>query len=129
MDKAYRTRENQRFCKSKNIAMVGPKLGRPLKDVDAKERDSWINESGERNEVESKFGITKRRYGLDLIMYKLQETSETEIMMQFMVMNAAHRIRVADKLKSQEAETVQKPLIWQFATSISNIQYNLCPAY
>jgi len=76
-DKAYRTRENLRFCKSKNIAMIGPKLGRPAKAVDAKERDKWIEESGERNEVESKFGITKRRYGLDLIMCKLQETSET----------------------------------------------------
>jgi len=98
--------------------MIGPKLGRPRKDV-----------AGERNEVESKFGITKRRYGLALIMCKLQETSETEIMMQFMVMNAAHRIRVADKLKRQQTETVQKPSIWQFTTSISKIQFKLCPAY
>jgi hypothetical protein len=45
--------------------MIGPKLGRPRKDVDAKERDSWIKESGERNEVEAKFGVAKRRYGLD----------------------------------------------------------------
>jgi hypothetical protein len=47
--------------------------------------------------VESKFGVSKRRYGLDLIMCKLQETSETEIMFQFMVMNAAHGIRTEKK--------------------------------
>lgn len=127
-DKAYRTQENQRFCKSTNIAMIGPKLGRPAKAVNAKERDSWIKVSGERNEVESKFGITNRRYGLDLIMCKLQETRETEIMMQFMVMNSAHRIRVADK-KKQQIETVQKTSIWQFTTSNSRIQFNFCSAY
>jgi hypothetical protein len=62
-------------------------------------------------------------------MCKLQETSETEIMMQFMVMNAAHRIQVTDKPKRQQSEIVQKPSIWQFTTSISKIQYNRCPAY
>lgn len=79
--------------------------------------------------MESKFGVTKRRYGLDLIMCKLQETSETEIMIQFMVMNAAHRIRVADKMKKQQIESDQKTSIWQFTTSNSRIQYNRCPAY
>ena len=128
-DMAYRTHENHRFCKSKNIAMIGPKLGRPRKDVDAKERDSWIKESGERNEVEAKFGVAKRRYGLDLIMCKLQETSETEIMMQFMVMNATHRIRVTDKIKKQKTESVQKTSIWQFTTSDSRLQYNYCPSF
>lgn len=35
-------------------------------------------------------------------MFKLQETSETEILMQFMVMNEAHRIRIADKKKQKD---------------------------
>lgn len=109
--------------------MIGPKLGRPPKNVDARERESWIKESGERNEVESKFGVTKRRYGLDLTMCKLQETSETEIMIQFLVMNAAHRMRVADRLKKQKADAVQKNSIWQFTTSNSRIQFNHCSDY
>jgi hypothetical protein len=128
-DKAYRTRENQRFCKSKHIAMIGPKLGRPPKNVDVKERDSWIKESGERNEVESKFGVSKRRYGLDLIMCKLQETSETEIMMQFMVMNAAHRIRVENKQKKQPIITEQKSSIWHFKASDLRVQTNRYMAF
>lgn len=127
-DKAYRTRENLRFCKDKKIAMIGPKLGRPAQNVDAQERNSWIKESGERNEVESKFGVTKRRYGLDLIMCKLQETSETEIMFQFTVMNATHRIRVADKIKKQKAKSAHILPIWQFTTSNSDHLINSCLA-
>jgi hypothetical protein len=103
-DKAYRTRENQRFCKEKNIAMMGPKLGRPPKIVDDKEKKRWVEESGERNEVEAKFGVAKRRYGLELIMCKLQDTSETEIIMQFMVMNASHMLRVMEHKKRQKAQ-------------------------
>jgi len=128
-DKAYQTREKLRFCKSKKIAMIGPKLGRPAKAVDAKERDKWIEESGERNEVESKFGITKRCYGLDLIMCKLQETSETEIMIQFMVMNAACRIRKMDNKKKRSVDTVQRPSIRLFTASKLPIQSNYCSAY
>ena len=107
--------------------LIGPKLDRPSKNVDAQERDSWIKESGERNEVKSKFGVTKRRYGLDLIMCKLQETSETEIMIQFLVMNAAHRMRVADRMKKQKVEAVQKHSIWQFTTSYLKHQISSCP--
>ena len=116
-DKVYRIRENLRFCKSKKITMIGPKLGRPAKAVDAMERDKWIEESGERNEVESKFGITRRRYGLDLIMCKLQETSETEIMIQFMVMTAACRIRKMGNKKKRSVDTVQRPSIRLFNAS------------
>ena len=37
--------------------------------------------------VEGKFGEAKRRYTLDRIGTKLEETSETSIMMVFLVMN------------------------------------------
>jgi hypothetical protein len=107
-DKAYRTQDNHRFCKEKHIAMIGPKLGRPPKDVDPRERDKWIKESGERNEVESKFGVSKRRYGLDLILCKLKETSETEIMLQFIVMNAEHRIRVEERKRRKRLQQAKK---------------------
>jgi len=79
--------------------------------------------------VESKFGITKRRYGLDLIMCKLQETSETKIMIQFMVMNAACRIRKMDNKKKRSVDTVQRPSIRQFTASKLPMQSNCCSAY
>jgi hypothetical protein len=62
------------------------------------------------------------------IMCKLQETSETEIMIQLLVMNAAHRLRVADnRMKKQKVEVVQKHSIWQFTTSNSKRQICSCP--
>ena len=39
------------------------------------------------NEVEGKFGEPKRKYGLDLIGSKLAETSESLIVLRFMIMN------------------------------------------
>jgi len=47
-----------------------------------------------RNAVEGKFGEGKRKYGLSRIAAKLKETSESAIMLQFLVMNLEHRLRV-----------------------------------
>jgi hypothetical protein len=103
--------------------MIGPKLGRPPKDVDPKERDRWIKESGERNEVEGKIGVSKRRYGLELIMCKLQETSETEIMMQFVVMNASHRIRTAETAKRTTIKE-KAGSVWHFNAELKQFEVN-----
>jgi IS5 family transposase len=76
-DKAYRTRENLQYCKERGIRMSGPKLGRPPKDK-ALYRQQLLEErleSGERSAIESVFGVGKRRYSLNLVMERLQETS------------------------------------------------------
>ncbi len=89
-DKIYRTRENLRFCKLCGIRLSGPSLGRPsfdeIKTLSSKRLDHKDN--SERNEIEGKFGFGKRKYGLDLITAKLAYTSEFEISMLFLVMNA-----------------------------------------
>jgi hypothetical protein len=92
-DKIYRTRENRTFCKKHNIRMSGPALGRPpkqtaenaqeLRDTKQQRRQDEID----RIPIEGKFGQGKRRFGLDLIMSKLPETSETTIAMTFIIMN------------------------------------------
>lgn len=92
-DKIYRTRENRKFCKKHNIRMSGPALGRPtkqtaentqgLRDTKQQRRQDEID----RIPIEGKFGQGKRRFGLDLIMSKLPETSETTIAMIFIIMN------------------------------------------
>ncbi|MED4901008.1 transposase, partial [Weizmannia sp. CD-2023] len=51
-------------------------------------------DASERNAVESKFGEGKRKYGLGLIRARLQETSETVVALQFLIMNLERKLRV-----------------------------------
>lgn len=93
-DRIYQTRENRKYCKELGIRLTGPALGRKKAgDTGAKEARQMYKDSCERNVVEGRNGNLKRRYGLDLIMSKLQETSETEAMLNILAMNADHRLR------------------------------------
>ena len=94
-DKAYRTRANLAYCAEHGIRMSGPALGRPPADkkVYAEQKEQERRESGERNAVEGKFGEGKRSYGLQRIRCHLEETSESEIVLIFMVMNLKKILR------------------------------------
>ena len=87
VDKIYRTRENRKYCQERGIRMSGPKLGRPRKNISNEDKKQAQKDEKIRNRIEGKFGQGKRRYGLNLIMAKLKETSETKIAMSFLVMN------------------------------------------
>jgi IS5 family transposase len=93
VDMIYRTRENRTYCKERQIRMSGPKLGRRLlvtetnKAVLRKQRRIELKDERIRNAVEGKFGQGKRRFGLGRIFEKLQKTSESAIMLGFLVMN------------------------------------------
>ena len=93
-DMIYRNRENRKFCRENGIRLSGPRLGRPRKDEQETDRTQAYNDSCERNMVESRNGISKRRYGLDLIMAYLPTTSETEAALAVLVMNVAYLLRV-----------------------------------
>ncbi|MHB8129180.1 MAG: transposase [Mobilitalea sp.] len=92
-DKIYRTRENLQYCQEYEIKLSGPKLGRPFKDNEKNKKILREQRTIERNDestriaVEGRFGEAKRRYTLDRISTKLKETSETSIMMVFLVIN------------------------------------------
>ncbi len=92
-DKIYRTRENLQYCKDKGIRLSGPKLGRPFQDTEKnRERLKEIRRQERMDErsripVEGKFGEAKRRYSLGRVMTRLKETSESSIMLVFLVMN------------------------------------------
>jgi hypothetical protein len=92
-DKIYRNRENRRYCKKHKIRLSGPKLGRPPKVTEANTqllratKKQARQDEIDRNAVEGKFGQGKRRYSLNRTMTKLPHTSETAIMMTFLVMN------------------------------------------
>ena len=72
-DQIYRNRNNLAFCKKLGIRLSGPRLGRPPKNQEDQERDRKIEvrDQRERIIIESRNGIAKRRFGLDLIMSPL----------------------------------------------------------
>ncbi len=88
-DQIYRNRDNLRYCRARGIRLSGPRLGRPPADPQKTRENQRIEreDAGTRNAVEGKFGEAKRAYCLGCVKGKLKETSETIIMLQFMVMN------------------------------------------
>ena len=87
------TIKNLQYCQEYGIRLSGPKLGRQFKDNEKNKKVLREQRALERRDestriaVEGKFGEAKRRYTLDRIGTKLEETSETSIMMVFLVMN------------------------------------------
>lgn len=94
-DQIYRTQENRQYCKELGIRLSGPKLGRPSKDPQENRAQKQIEyqDALDRNAIEGKFGEGKRAYGLGLIRARLQQTCETVISLQFLVMNLEKILR------------------------------------
>jgi IS5 family transposase len=86
-DKLLRTRENYRFCKANNIHVSNFRLGRPPKNLTQSQITEERIEEGLRNEVEGKFGTGKRKYTLNRILTRLPETTATQVVLAFLVMN------------------------------------------
>ena len=92
-DHIYRNRENRQYCKAYDIRLSGLPLGRPKKataeNAEQLKRDKQQHRQDEidRIAIEGKFGQGKRRFSLARVMAKLAGTSETVIMVAFMVMN------------------------------------------
>lgn len=92
-DRIYRTRANRRYCQDHGIRLSGPPLGRPKAVTDSNEvqrkesRRQQRQDELDRIPIEGKFGQGKRRFTLNRIMAKLAKTSETVILVSFIVMN------------------------------------------
>ncbi|MDP8936030.1 MAG: IS5 family transposase [Cyanobacteriota bacterium] len=86
-DRIYRTRENRAWCKERGIRISGPPLGRPPANVSKEKKKQAASDERIRNAIEGKFGQGKRRFGLNLVMAKLDNTSQTAIAITFLVMN------------------------------------------
>ena len=92
-DKIYQTRANRSFCKEKGIRLTGPALGRPrAREADRKQKRQMYKDACDRNAIEGRNGNAKRRFGLDLIAAKLDETAKTEAALILIAMNAAYRL-------------------------------------
>ena len=80
-------RENRAWCHEKGIRISGPPLGRPPANVSKEKKKQALEDDRIRNAIEGKFGEGKRRFGLNRIMAKLDNTSQTTIAITFLVMN------------------------------------------
>lgn len=95
-DTIYRTRDNLRYCKEHGIHLNGQRLGKPSKDPAIRKQElrlEWL-ESGERGDIERRFGISKRCYSLGRITAKLKHTSEVMIHMSVLTLNLQKRLRL-----------------------------------
>jgi len=94
-DGIYGTRANRQYLKARRIRFSGKPLGRPPADVQERKaaRQRRQQEAKQRNRIEGKFGEGKRKYQLDCVRTKRQDTSEHWIAMTFFVMNIAAVLR------------------------------------
>lgn len=98
-DQIYLNRENRKFFKEKGIEIIGKPLGRPPKQdpLTASQKHRKKKKAAERNQVEGKFGQGKRAYGLNNIMARRADTSESMIGAIIFVMNLTQLLKVAGK--------------------------------
>ncbi|SLM13331.1 hypothetical protein SPIROBIBN47_290030 [uncultured spirochete] len=87
-------KENLQYCKARGIRLSGPKLGRPLSDIAKNQKQLREEQRIARQDERMRNAVEgKRRYSLDRIMTRLQATSESTIMMVFLVMNLGRLLR------------------------------------
>lgn len=92
-DKIYQTRANKKYCKERGIRLSGPPLGRrKAGQTDKKIKRQAYQDSCQRNAIEGRNGNAKRRFGLDRLFSKLDETAKTEAALILLAMNACHRL-------------------------------------
>jgi len=93
-DHIYRNRDNRAYCKKLGIRLSGPRLGKPPKEKDKDLLKQSRTDACDRSAVEGKFGEGKTKYGLDRIMARLKDSSETVIALSFFCMNISRRLRI-----------------------------------
>ena len=92
-DKIYRNRNNLQYCKSHGIRLSGPALGRPKKNQQTDQTLEY-RDNADRVAVERAFALAKHSYGLGKIMTKLDETTQSSIMLSIIALNIGHMTSV-----------------------------------
>ena len=88
VDKINRNRKNLTFCKGHGIQISGPPLGRPSVRKDPSiDKKREYTDAVDRIEVERRFSLAKRCYGLGLIRTKLDTTTRSSIALSIIAMN------------------------------------------
>ncbi len=78
IDKIYATKPNLEFLESMHIQFIGLPLGKAKAEY-IKAQKELLKGLGIRNEVEGRFGLDKRKYGMDLIKARTDITSQSWI--------------------------------------------------
>ncbi len=92
-DKIYQTRSNKLYCKERGIRLSGLPLGRrKSSEKNSKIKRQMYQDSCERNAIEGRNGNAKRRFSLDRIFSKLDESAKTEAALILLAMNACRRL-------------------------------------
>ena len=92
-DQIYRTRQNRAFCKEHGIRLSGPKLGRPNAETQKTDKKQEYQDNTDRIEVERRFSLAKRCFGLGMIRTKLKETQLTSIALSVFVANLFRKMQ------------------------------------
>jgi hypothetical protein len=85
-DKIYRNRENLKYCRERGIRLSGPALGRPPKGY-VPDKKLEYQDSCDRTEVERRFSLAKRKYGMGKLYTKLQDTSMSTVALSVLLLN------------------------------------------
>lgn len=93
-DRAYPSRENKLWCSSLGIRLSGPRMGRKSIEEKKSETKQIYQDGCNRVVIEGTFGVCKRRYGLERIMTRLPDTSETTIGIGLFVANMERKLRL-----------------------------------
>ena len=87
-DTIYRNAKNKTFCQRLGVRLSGKRLGRPKKDVDKRaEKKIAYQDNTDRIEVERRFSIAKRKFGLGLLLTKREDTTRASIVLSVIAMN------------------------------------------
>ena len=87
-DQIYRNRDNILYCTEHGIRLAGKRLGRPKKDADSKaEKKIAYMDNTDRIEVERKFSLAKRKFGLGLLLTKREDTTRASVVLSIIAMN------------------------------------------
>ena len=77
VEQIYRNRENLNFCKKFNIRISDKRLGRPKQQETDKKTE--YKDNTDRIEVERRFSLAKRKFGLGLLYTKLKNTLDPSV--------------------------------------------------
>lgn len=94
-DKKYQTRKNRDYCDKRGIRISWKKLGRPHqdKDLNKKHRRQLLDDLVYRIRIEGRIGVIKRKYGMNRVMAKLEQTAKTMILLRIIAMNMDRKLK------------------------------------
>lgn len=93
-DQLYHTRTNRKYCKERGIRLSAKPMGPTPKGMEKAIEKQQIRDAADRSPVEGKFGEGKNKYGLNRIMARIKESSETVISLAFLCMNLNLKLRI-----------------------------------